>query len=711
MSYISPLGTPASIQPAPAPRQSETAHASAQHELLVFWRSLLRRKRLFLAIVVGFVAIVALLTILTPKSYTTTVRLMAGNSGQSSSSGNTALPILNALLVQSGVQTAETFAALAQQQSIADTVVKNLGLQTTPSNVLSRVTVTPVTNTALLDLSFKWSNPEDSARIANEFAKVFTDTERTYVQGQATGALGFLNAELPRAEKRMHDAANSLADFQARNGIIEETSQTQQVVAQEGQVQAKIQDLTLDLQGAQALDSSLRSEMGGMPAGSNPILTDLKTNLAQVESKLAIAREQYTEAHPAVVALVQQRDALRSQIAAQSSGAPTNETVVNPNPVYQSLQQQEAAAKARVNADTADLVQLHQQSIQIAKTMTALPQKSIELGTLQQRAKSAADVFQALQQKHTEATIAQTTAISDVAVIQPATADGAVVTPSLARNLTVAPIVGLILATLVIFALDYFERTLRDSTDVEKVIGLPVMASIPLMESNSRRALPWVQSVTLEAFLHLCVSLGMSKRRPLRSLAITSPSIGDGKSTIAFNLAKALSNLQPPVLLVDADMRRSVLHLHGERPNESGLSDVLTGERTLDDCVQEISPQFHLLSAGKSVASPFALIQSSRFDDLLTEAAQRYSLTIIDSPALACVADGFAIARRVDGTALVIAANATDERVAKDVVSHFAKLGIDNLLGVVLNKDRQRFSDYSDYFAGATRDALPKGSA
>ena len=710
MSYISPLGTPSPIQPVPSPLPSETAPSTAEHELLVLWRSLVRRKWLFLAIVAGFVAVVGAVTLVTPKSYTTTARLMAGNSGQGAASGDTALPILNALMLQSGAQTAETFAALAQQQSIADVVVKGLGLQTSAGNVLNHVMVKPVTNTALLDLSVKWSNAEDSARIANEFAKVFTDTERTYVQSQATEALGFLNAEIPRAEKRMHDAADRLAQFQAQNGMIEANSRTQQVVTREGQIDEKIQELTLDLQAAQALDSSLRSEMAGMPSGSNPIVNDLKNNLAQVEAKLAIARQEYTEAHPEVVALTQQRDALRGQIAAQSSGAQSDETVVNPNPVYQTLEQQEAASKARMSADTASLTELRQLHNQMAQTMMGLPQKSVELATLAQRAKFATDVYQAMQQKHTDATIAQTTAISDVAIIQPATADGAAVTPSLARNLTVAPIVGIVLATLVIFVLDYFERTLRDASDVTKMIGLPVMASIPLMESKNRRALPWVQSVTLEAFLHLCVSLRMSKRRPLRSLAITSPSIGDGKSTVAFNLAKALSNLEPPVLLVDADMRRSVLHLHAECPNENGLSDVLTGEHTLEECVRELSPQLHLLSAGHNVASPIALLQSARFNDLLAEAAQRYSLTIIDSPALACVADGFAIASRADGSALVIAANTTDERVARDVVTQFQSLGIDNLVGVVLNKDRQRIHDYSDYFAGASREALPKGS-
>lgn len=712
MSNLLPLGTPGANELVPSSQTTQSAPAATEHELYLLWRSIWRRKWLFLGIVAAFVAIVGAITFLTPKAYTTTVRLMAGNSGSEGGggAGDTALPILNALMFQNGVQTAETLAELAQQENIADSVVKNLNLSASPGYLLSRVEVKPVPNTAILDLSVKWSNPEDSARIANEFAKVFTDVERQYVQSQATSALRFLDAELPRAEARMHDAANRLAQFQAANGFIEAGTQTQQVVTRAGQIDSKIQDLTLDRQSAQALDTDLRTEMSAMPSSDNPALTDEKTKLAQVESQLAIARQQFTERHPEVVALKQQRDALRGEIAAEPRRVQSGEALVNPNPAYQTLAQQEALDKARIDADSANLTQLATARDQLAQAMKTLPQKSVQLASLEQRAKLTTDVYQALQQKHTDATIAQTTALSDVTIISAASAASALRTPSLARNLMIAPIVGLVLATLVVFVLDYFQQKFRDASDVRKVMGLPVIASIPLMESKNRHALPWLQSITVEAFLHLCVSLRMSKRKPLRSLAITSPSIGDGKSTVAFNLAKALSNLQPPILLVDADLRRSVLHTHAQCPNDIGLSEVLSGEHKLEECVHTISPQFDLLSAGQSVPSPIALLQSARFEDFLAEAARRYSITIIDSPALACVADGFAIASHVDGTALVIAANTTDERVAKDVVSHFQALGIDNLVGVVLNKDRQRIHDYSDYFAATFHAALPKGT-
>ena len=694
MSQLTPLvfQQPAVHNPPP--------QAADEREIARFWSALLRRKRLFASIVVLFVALVGAITYIVPKSYTTTVRLLAGSAGDSApTNGDTTLPILNALMLQSGLQSAETFAELIQQQNIAAAVSSNLKLNLKPDTLLQHVSVKPVTNTAILELSVSWKSPEGSAHIANEFAKVFTNTERGYVQSQATAALGFLSAELPEAKARMQDAAAKLADFQESSGVFDTADHTQQIVARDSAIQERIDTLTLDQREAQAL-------LANVP---NPVRSDLETQLADVESQLSIARSKYTLQFPAVQALIAQRDSLRAQIAAQPAHVQSND-IVAPNPSYVQLAQQAESYKARIDADAADLTQLESQHNSLAATMAQLPKQNMELTLLQQRAKLATDVFQALEQKYIDATIARTTAISDVSVVQAATPDSASVIPDIKLNLMIAPLVGLLIASIVVFALDYLEkRKFRTESDVSTAIGLPVIASIPAFETNVRRALPWLQSMTVEAFLRLCVTLRLSRGQRLRSLLITSPSVGDGKSTVAFHLARAMSNIQWPILLIDGDMRRSVLHFYESSHNDYGLSDVLNGESVFEYSVQHLSPHLDLLTSGQSVPNPIALLQSPRFDDLLAEATTRYAMVIIDSPALSCVADAFAISARVDGTALVVAANVTDEHATKEIVSQFAALGINNLVGVVLNKDRQRLDAYNDYFADARNVALQKG--
>ena len=668
-----------------------------------FFATLVRYKWLFAAIVLGFTALVGILTFITPKSYTTTVRVMAGNPGTTSTNStgaDTALPILNALVLQGGVQTAETFAELIQGDNVAQRVLSNLKMTDDPQNVLQHLTVKPVVNTAILDVSVSWKNPEASARIANEFARVFTETQRGYVQAQANAAIGYLAAELPSAEVRMRKASAKLADFQSATGFVDAPNHTQQVVAQDAAVQEKIETVKMDLGVANA-------QLSNIP---NPLLVDLKMRLAQVESQLSTARQQYTNEHPAVVALVQQRDLLRKQIAAQPAMV-RNGNLIAPDAPSEAIAQTAAGYKARVEGDTADLAHLQAVHQSLQATIARLPRQAAELATLEQKSKLATDVYQALQQKYTDATIARTTAISNVTIVQPATADGAIVKPNLLLNLLVAPLIGVLLATIVLFILDYLERRIRDAEDVPGSIGLPVIATIPSFETTNRRALGWLQSMTVEAFLHLCVSLRLSRAGRLRSLAITSPAVGEGKSTVAYNLAKAMANVQPRILLIDGDLRRPRLHELAGLANNVGLADVLRGDLTLSDAVTEYSDELHLLTAGLNAENPIGLLTSYRFDDLIKEAEERYAMVIIDSPALSAVADGYSISSRVNGTALVVAANSTDERLAKQTVEKFRTLGINNLVGVVMNKTHERFNDYSNYFHDALTGAGTKGIA
>jgi capsular exopolysaccharide synthesis family protein len=315
-------------------------------------------------------------------------------------------------------------------------------------------------------------------------------------------------------------------------------------------------------------------------------------------------------------------------------------------------------------------------------------------------------VYNALQQKYDDAMIAKTTAISDITVVQPATPEGAVKRPRLLLNLMAALIVGSLLGFIAIFILEKIQRPVTE-TGGSRILGLPVIARIPMLDAANRRMLPWLESMTLEAFLQLCISLKLKNKRPLRTLAITSPSRNDGKSTIAFNLAKAMANLEPRVLLIDADMRRPVLHDLAQCTNKHGLSDVLENAMPLESAVQQLSPTLDLLAAGHSVSNPVGLIQSEGFADLMHRAGAAYNMVIVDTPALSCVSDGFIVGAKADASLLVIASNATDERETREVVTRFAALGIENLVGIVLNRDRKRMNDYGDYFAYRTQTALP----
>jgi polysaccharide biosynthesis transport protein len=670
------------------------------------YSALRRRWRLFLAVAGGFVALVAVVTILTPKSYTTTVRLLAGRPDSSTApqEGDTALPVLNALVLQSGVQSAETLAELAQQRDLASRVIAQLGLQTTPKGLLGRVSVQPVVNTALLNLSVSWNTPEKSAEIANAFSDAFVDQERDFVRSEAVAAIGFLSKELPDAEAQMRQTASRLAEFQSKNGYMDATTHEQDVVSRVDSVDQRIDQLKVDSGEATALLASVTGQLAALSTtvdsaeqvDRNPVTADLRGKLADVETQLSEAEQKYTPAHPAVIALRQQRAALLAQIAAQPSSV-VSQTTVAPNPLHQTLEQQAATYRARIQGDQGDIRALEAERSAYRPAVAAMPDQAMQFASIQEDAKRAANVYNALEQKYSDALVANTTAISDIIVVQPASADAAVKHPSLLTNLAIALAVGLLLGLAVVYALELIEQQKSD-TDFARMLGLPVVARIPAFDAKNQRMLPWIQSMTVEAFLHLCVTLRLRNKNPVRTLAVLSARRGEGKSTVAYHLAKSLASLQPGVLLIDGDLRHPTLHEKADCSNDIGLGDVLADSVTLDQAVVHLAPGLDVLTSRSDGSNPILLLQSG-FERVLGRARDRYGMVIVDAPALSAVSDGFIVAAQVDGSLLVVTANETEETGARKAIAQLGLIGVDNVLGVVVNKESVTPNDYDDYFA------------
>jgi polysaccharide biosynthesis transport protein len=703
-----PLGLP---QPHPTDRPLPTDGGDVER----LYHALLKRWRVFLAVAGGFVVLVTIGTLLVPKSYTTTVRLLAGRAdgAAGASDGNgTALPILNALVLQSGVQSAETLAALAGQRDIAAAVIQQMNLKVTPQQLLGRVSVQPVANTALLNLNVAWGSADQSAQIANSFANAFVDQERDFVRSEAVAALGFLSKSLPDARNDMTQTASRLAKFQAAHGYLDAATHEQSVATRVDTIDQQIDQLKVDSSESSALLNSVNGQLAGLSAtvnsaqqvAQNPVSSDLQGKLADVNTQLSEAEQKYTSAHPAVIALRQQRKALMAQIAAQPS-AVISQTTVAPNPVFQSLQQQASTYKARIQGDEGKIKQLQAERRAASPLMKSLPQEAVEFSTLQEEAKRSANVYNALTQKYNDALVAKTSAISDILVVQPASADAAIKRPSLRTNVAVAVILGVLLGLAVIYVLDLLERR-RSTRDYAALLGLPVLARIPAIDERKQHMLPWVQSMTVEAFLHLCVALRLGQTRRVQTLAVLSSRRGEGKSTVAYQLAKGLATLQPGVLLIDGDLRQPTLHEKSGCTNESGLTEVLSGSAELEDAIQRVAPGLDLLASRPHTANPVVLLQS-RLESVLSAVRDTYNTIIVDSPPLGTFSDGLVIASHADGSLFVVAADETEEEGARRAVGQLSLLGIDNVLGIVVTKDVVIGNDYGEYFQSENPSLAP----
>ncbi len=672
---------------------------SRENDFQKILTTLIRRRRTFFAIFGIFFAICLIYAFLWPKTYMTQVELITGNSATNFSGTNSDLPVLNALLAASGVQSVETYATLIQDKSVAQKVIENLHLKHISAYDLLKynIVVQPVTNTQIVTLQATWPDKNMAANIANEFGKVLIAKQRGLIANQSISEMQYLKTQIPAAEVQMNKANNVLAAFEAQNHIGDITAQTQATVAQYTDTATRIAQVQVDMQQAQAalgnvvgqIDSGSRTTVGATTVQQNPVVTQLQQQLEQVKVQLAYARKQYTEAHPTVIALEQQEGQLQKELSAQPPTYVSGNTIV-PNPVSQSLEQQAASLRTQIASDAQQLTVLQSQQQQNQTHVGQLPSVTQRLANLQRDAGLANGVYSTLRQHYNDAMVASTLALSNVTVSEPANPAFAQVRPSWVLVLGIGLVLGLLLGVSGVFVIDFFDNTLKDENDVRRALPSPLLTNIPNLEAADRKSqarLPQLRALTIEAYLQLVTAIRFSSDRPLRTIAITSPAQGDGKTTVALSTAIAMAEMGPRVLLVDADMRRPALHERLGVANDRGLTNVVVGDATPNDVIVATRyPNLDMMPAGATAPNPVKLIQSARFDEIVAGLLDTYQTIIFDTSALMPVIDAAALAAKTDGVVLVVSAGRTDANAAQRAVQRLQFATTANLLGVVMNR-------------------------
>ncbi|WP_407938520.1 CpsD/CapB family tyrosine-protein kinase [Neobacillus sedimentimangrovi] len=184
----------------------------------------------------------------------------------------------------------------------------------------------------------------------------------------------------------------------------------------------------------------------------------------------------------------------------------------------------------------------------------------------------------------------------------------------------------------------------------------------------------------------------------VRTLMVTSPGPAEGKSTIAVNMAVVFAQQGRRVLLVDADMRKPIMHYTFNQLNTYGLTSVLTREMTLVKAVKETNEKdLFVLTSGPVPPNPAELLSSMAMERFFREAEEQFDMIVFDTPPLMAVTDAQILANKCDGTILVVSSGKTDKDQlvkAKDLLDSVQS----KLLGVVLNNKKLKNTNYYYYY-------------
>jgi len=287
-----------------------------------------------------------------------------------------------------------------------------------------------------------------------------------------------------------------------------------------------------------------------------------------------------------------------------------------------------------------------------------------------------------------------------VSLVEPALRPTVPVRPQTRFNVALAAMLGLMLGVGVAFLAEHLDTSIRSADALEVAAGAPVVGTIPLFEATEQ-PLPVVsepRSVEAEAFRKLRTNLSfLGVDRGSLCCVVTSPSVGEGKSTVTANLAMAIAQSGLRVIVVEADLRRPTVHRLFGLQHRVGTTTVLLDHADVDDALQQLDEEpVAVLTSGQIPPNPSELLGSRPMGELVAELRRRADVVLIDSAPLLPVADPVVVSQFADGMLLVARAGSTTRDHIKAARAACDRGGA-RVLGVVLNAAPQN-ADRAAYY-------------
>lgn len=710
--------------PAPEPFSEE----ESAEGVLDYGRSVWRRKGIFLAIIAASLAIAGALAYFQPRVYQSEAAVEIQDTNEDFLNLKDVDP--TSAPASDRDSYVETQAEILNEDAMVERVVKKLGLTelpefqyhpgflertlgsrwsrpTTPlayvvKVIKSNLTVIPPRQGRVIRIQYSSTDPQFAATFANTLVSTYID-QNVQSRWQAAAQVNeWLRPQLDELRTRLQKDQAELQSYSRSAGLL--ITDGQETVATE-----KLREIQAELMKAQAdriaKEPIYALSQSGQVEGvaDNPAAQQYQLLLTDLRKQLANLDALFTPQNPKVVQLQAQIAEVESALKRETANT------------HRRVQNEYSAAQERETL----LTQAYQRQSALVSELSA---KMDHYNALKHEADTTRQVYDAMVQKVSDAGIASAIRPSNIRVVGPAEAATAPFKPNVPLDLAVGLFTGLVLATGSVLMLEQTDRRLRAPGDIGVTHMLPELGaipSVPRLHPLSRRLLrsagkdgaieriTWEQkdSQFSESFRAVLASILLPSRNgeTPRVLVITSPQPGEGKTTVASNLAIALAEIKHRVLLIDGDLRRPRLHQIFDVANTTGLSDLLCEKESILDLPTEqlvkktTIPNLNLLPSGPGPDGIFNRLYSPRMLRLCCRFREEFDHVIIDAPPTLEFADARILARNAEGVILVFRANRTNKRTALAVIEQLMRDRIP-ILGTVLNDwNPKTAGGYGDY--------------
>ncbi|PHJ62733.1 capsular biosynthesis protein [Nostoc linckia z18] len=571
------------------------------------------------------------------------------------------------------------------------------------NSLMANFTISRLAQTKIIEVRYRSHNANQVKTVLDQIAEDYIEYSRERRQTKLRQGIQFVEKQLPSIQNRVDELQKELQTFRQKYDFFDPQIQSEQVVNRISSLSEERQVVNQQLAQARANLSVLQKKDGQVATLKDAALyQQLLAQLQELDVKIATESTRLQDSNPTIQTLKQQRSRLvplLNQEARRFLSTKVSELTTQLKTLE--VQSQELAKAEQ------KLERQRKQWPILARQYTEL-QRNLEVAT------ESLNRFLSTRE-NLQIQISQTE-LGWQLLEAPSKPKFPISDSSLKRYLIPGIVGSIALGVGVAILLEKLDKTYHSSQTLKEEVKLPLLGNIPFekqIESTQNYAPTWkipiLKSVSglsifrkkdqedssysakfLEALRVLYTNVQLvSGDRSITSLTITSAMEGDGKSTIAFHLAKVATEMGQRVLLVDANLRQPNIHNLSNLNNSRGLSNLILTNVAMNEAIRQLPSmnELSVITAGSIPPDPTKLLSSEEMKRLMMNFHHTFDLVIYDAPPVLELADVSLLAPHTDGILLVVRIDKTDSSMLQRTLEHLKTYRM-NVLGMVSNGNK-----------------------
>jgi capsular exopolysaccharide synthesis family protein len=651
--------------------------------------NIVKRRRLVivLASLVIF-GIGAVSNYMTRPVYRSSTRMLVDVAPQGSYGPYSGDPVLSQFFMQGNVGDINTQIEIIKSEGVMAAAYRESGV---PAGSVS-LSVGQASQTSVLDIAADSQNADAARRLLDALPRVYVKNITWNRKEEINNAIEFMRARVTEETDQLRQVQAELQRLRQLSKVYNVAEGTREMVRMQSDTLMQIRKAETAMQVSEATVRALESQRRATPDWQEARETLTNPEIARTEESIGALQTQrqgllvlFKPAAPEVQELDARISALRQRVALLP--ATITMTRKTRNPALDVMESDLGKARRDVMRDRLDLAALRASAAKINNSLAGISAQDIRQARLEAEA-----------ERHKAAAAQFSRSIDDLSVRGKAAPDpvrvisaprvAVKIAPRTSSNLIYAAVVGLLVGICLALLQEYLDDRINVPEDARRIMGVPVLGFVPLVEESKSRLIRESHGGSLlESYRVLRTNVRFATvGTESTSILVTSTVPGEGKSLTVSNLAVAMALDGRTVIAVDTDLRRPTLHQKFDCDQRPGLTNVLVGNTSLDDALQETAiPGLRVLSTGPLPPNPAELLNSPAMRNLHSQLRERADVVIYDSPPFLASADAQVLSADVDGVLYVVQfgeARKSAIRHSNDLLSQAHA----NVMGVVFNK-------------------------